>query len=520
MAQSLIARLRRRFRVAASSTTASAEAWALSRREFLKSAAAASAIVALPTLGAGCLPAQRFVEPGRQQARGERIVILGGGLAGLAAAHELSRRGIAVTVLEARARVGGRVFTLKNLVDGKTCEGGGELIGRNHPLWLHYADKFGLTFTDVTEDESLHFSVTIGGRQLSDEQLKHAYVEIEKALAAMNALAADVDAATPWASPNATELDRLSVADWFARQPIDPMAGQMIGAQIAADNAVALERQSLLGMLAAVKGGGLDGYWEDSEVYRCRGGNQQLAERLAATLPEGALVRGEAATAVVRKSDRVEIETNRGRTLVADDVIVAIPPSAWGAIRFSPALPQHLRPQMGTAVKYLTALRGPCWLETKSSPWSVSDGPLSWTWHATDGQPGSREEVLTAFSGGPAAEICRSWPRERRDAMYRGELERVFRGYARAVQKTCFMDWPADRWTRCGYSFPAPGQITRMGSQWQEGIDRIHFAGEHTNYAFAGYMEGALQSGMAVANRLASRSAQANIFSDLIRNGD
>ena len=61
-------------------------------------------------------------------------------------------------------------------------------------------------------------------------------------------------------------------------------------------------------------------------------------------------------------------------------------------------------------------------------------------------------------------------------------------------------------WTKASYSFAAPGEVTTMGPILHKGIeDRLHFAGEHACYKFAGYMEGALTSGLAVARRLALR---------------
>ncbi len=65
-----------------------------------------------------------------------------------------SAAGYDVTVLEARNRVGGRVITFTDFVPGKHVEGGGELIGSNHPTWVAYADKFKLAFLDVTEERS------------------------------------------------------------------------------------------------------------------------------------------------------------------------------------------------------------------------------------------------------------------------------------------------------------------------------------------------------------------------------
>jgi monoamine oxidase len=67
------------------------------------------------------------------------------------------------------------------------------------------------------------------------------------------------------------------------------------------------------------------------------------------------------------------------------------------------------------------------------------------------------------------------------------------------------MDWPGDPWTLAGYSFPAPGQVTTVGPLLRKGVGNLHFCGEHTSYKFVGYMEGALNSGAALAKRIALR---------------
>jgi monoamine oxidase len=68
------------------------------------------------------------------------------------------------------------------------------------------------------------------------------------------------------------------------------------------------------------------------------------------------------------------------------------------------------------------------------------------------------------------------------------------------------VDWPGNKWTKGSYSFPKPGEVTRAGPLLHAGfLKRIHFAGEHTCYAFTGYMEAALQSGIRVAEQIARR---------------
>ena len=66
------------------------------------------------------------------------------------------------------------------------------------------------------------------------------------------------------------------------------------------------------------------------------------------------------------------------------------------------------------------------------------------------------------------------------------------------------MDWLDDPWTLGSYSFPQPGEVTRVGPLMHQSFrGRLHFAGEHTCYAFTGYMEGALRSGLRVAEQIA-----------------
>jgi monoamine oxidase len=127
---------------------------------------------------------------------------------------------------------------------------------------------------------------------------------------------------------------------------------------------------------------------------------------------------------------------------------------------------------------------------------------VSLTWHGTDGQKGAGE-ALIAFSGGPAADLCREWTATQRDRNYRAELEKIYRGITTSFVRARFMDWPSDPWSKASYSFPAPGQVTAQGPTLRQGLGRLHFAGEYCSYAFMGYMEGALNSGAAAARRIA-----------------
>ncbi len=189
--------------------------------------------------------------------------------------------------------------------------------------------------------------------------------------------------------------------------------------------------------------------------------------------------------------------------MAGDDVVLAVPPSVWEKIKIDPPLPKGLRPQMGTNVKYLAAVSGQFW--KPATPVAHTNGQISMTWEGTDAQPGEQGAELTSFSGGPAAEACRGSLRGPRAAAYAALLERLYAGFGKSFVQSRFMDWPADPFTRAGYSFPAPGEITTLGPTLRAGIGRLHFAGEHACYKFVGYMEGALNSGASLARRIAER---------------
>ena len=464
----------------------------ITRREMLQRSFAA---------GAALLISERFGNP--LTAAAGRVAIVGAGFSGLAAGYELSKAGYEVTVVEARNRVGGRVISFSDLVPGKIVEGGAELIGSNHPAWVSYAKQFKLQFLDVGE-EDLEFPIVLGGKRLTAEQSEQLWEEMEKAFNTIITDAATVDADEPWKATSAETLDKRTLADWIDKLSATPLCKAALRTMMMADNGVVSEWQSYLANLAMVKGGGLEKYWEESEVYRCQGGNQQLARRFVDAIGTARVITRMPVRSISMTDRGGRVTLADGKVLEADHVLLTAPPSVWNKIAIDPVLPPALGPQMGTNVKYLMALKSAVWRRAELAPEMLSDGPVSLTWHGTDGQKGAGE-ALVAFSGGPAADICREWTATQRDRNYLTELNKVYRGITASFVRARFMDWPSDPWAKASYSFPAPGQVTLQGPTLRQGIGRLHFAGEYTSYAFMGYMEGALNSGAAAARRIAMR---------------
>ncbi|MCY2954526.1 MAG: FAD-dependent oxidoreductase [Planctomycetota bacterium] len=470
---------------------------AASRREVLKLAAVASAGLLIGGCAAGV--AGLF-----KKRVGKRVIIVGGGFAGLACAHELHEAGYDVNLFEARRRVGGRVVSLTDFVQGKVVEGGGELIGANHPTWMAYKDRFKLELLELPENGSLSGPVVIEGKPLDEKQARALTEEMDAALRRMIDDARKVNADEPWRSEDAGKLDLRTVGDWVASLDASRLCKRAVIADLEADAGVAVARQSYLAKLTQVKGGGLEKYWEQSWRYRCKGGNQELAVRLARSIGMLRLKLGTPAVAIHATNTVVHVSTADGKTYEADDVVLAIAPSAWPKIQIYPELPAVLRVQMGAAVKYLMAMKGRFPNPAGFAVGGFTDGAVSRTWDGTAGQ-GEGEAALVAYSAGPAAEGMRKHEPELRDAAYLAELQKLYPDIGRQYKASRFMDWPADPWTRAGISFPGPGDVMTTGPLLRKGHGQIHFAGEHACYKFAGSMEGALNSGVSLAKRLAVR---------------
>src|SRR6185295_150974 len=232
---------------------------------------------------AGLLLSDRF-SFGGQRPSGPRVVVIGAGFAGLAAAYELAHAGADVTVVDARNRVGGRVVSFTDLTPGAAMEGGAELIGTNHPIWLDYAKRFKLSFVDITEEDA-EAPIVLNGRRLSSAESEKLWTEMDDVLNKMNADAARVtDGFEPWRSPGAAAWDKRAQSEWIAAQSCSDLCKAGLDAQLVADNGVATSWQSYLGNLAQIRGGGVERYWTETEVYRCRGGNQQMAAAIVAEL--------------------------------------------------------------------------------------------------------------------------------------------------------------------------------------------------------------------------------------------
>lgn len=481
------------------------------RRRFLKESLAASTAL---LLSAGAASGRsRVVRDGAK-----RVVVIGAGFSGLACAHELLSVGYDVTVVEARHRTGGRVLSAnaangREFVKGRNVEFGAELIGSNHLAWVNYATQFGLQFLDVTADDDAEAPIVLDGRKLSGAEAAALWEELRLALNQLNELAAPVVVDEPWTTPNALELDRRSVRQWIDELDVSPSVTALVQINQTADNGQDTHRQSLLGQLTSVKGGGLEKYWTESEVYRCRGGNDLLAVRLAEAIGHDRILTARPVQCVAQCGPGMRVTLRDGRVLECDDVVLTAPPKTWKHIRFCPALPAAMNPQTGFNAKYFALVRDRFWEQhdPRLSEYGLSDHGFHMTWDGTNNQGPVDETAggacLVGFAGGSECERALKMTPKARERFFTECLENLFPGYQQNLVRSFYMAWPNDHWAGASYSFPAPGEVTTVGPllAHPHHDGHLHLAGEHTCYKFVGYMEGALQSGIRVARNLAVR---------------
>jgi len=469
----------------------------------MKAAAAAGAGMLLGKCGT----ADPFMRSGTGK---PAVVVIGAGLAGLACAYELANAGCEVKVLEARNRIGGRVLTFKDMAGGRVVEGGGEFIGAKHTIWASYAAKFGLAQRQVEPDAGER-PIVIGRNKLSSDEARRVIEEMTGAQRALSEAASGVDAVRPWMTQvrevGAEQIDGRSMGDWLRSLAVSDLTKRVIRAAFEGRFGVALERMSYLAFLALVKGGGAETFWTDHEAMRCEQGAGALAERLAKELVKGSgaeILLGSPVISVVVGNQGAMVTTEWQR-MRADAVVLTAPPSTWSKIHFAPTLPVGLKPQMGVAVKYLAEVKKRFWKEAGLSARGMTDGDISMTWEATVGEGGGGA-VLACLSGGPAAERIREREPITRAAFYKSEMEKIFTGYAENASEGDgggrFIDWAGDPWAMGAYSIGAPGRMKTVGQTLESGIDCLHFAGEYASFAFAGTMEGALESGVRTARRM------------------
>jgi len=400
-----------------------------------------------------------------------RVVVVGAGFAGLLAAHRIAQAGHEVVVLEARDRVGGRVWS-QELAPGdprSVVERGGEFVLGGYDVMRAVMAGLGLELADMT-------------MSYYEREPRGAGLTTHQDLARCAAVVAGAAAS----APPGTSLGEV-VPTWRG----SPAALAAYVSRVEVTNGVGAE------VLAAAALADVTTGFARRPCWRVAGGNQQVAQGLAGRL--GAPVWLRSPVRLVEHDHKgVRVLTGDGE-VAGDAVIVAVPMAVLRNLPFSPGFPQSRREAWRRAglahnAKLHIPLTRPA---TASAVQSVPE--RFWTWTATDAS-GQIQPVLHAFAGTEAglatlavAEGPATWAS--RVAALRPEL-------SMDLDRALLSTWSDDPWAGESYSALTVEVADGDDELIAAPLGRVHIAGEHTAGAWSGLMEGALRSGVRAADEV------------------
>lgn len=441
-------------------------------------------------------------QPMSASSRPPSILIIGAGIAGLTAAYELRRRGREVHVVEARARIGGRVHTVRNgFQHDQTAEAGGELIESDHEAVRTLARTFRLTLQPALRSGFGSFLALPRNGQTRASQ-SHIWQLFQRLFArALDEYkrveySPDSPVTRAWARQSLDEALRHAQADAKTRA----MAMSLRGFFLAEP-----EELSLLMVLDQMRSSG-----DPSKLGACRiaGGNDRLAAALAKAIgPASISLRHEAIAIRQSAQDvRVTIEDSHGdrAEAVADFVIVTAPAPIVRRIKFEPKLPdaqQHAIDTLvyGRATKSLLQFARPFWRRAGRPRAFGTNLDVGAVWDGSEHQRGPGA-ILVSLAGGAASTAAQQLLRSP-DLEGFSEQLRFLGGTARdrrVVASQCFV-WEDDPWSAGGYAVFTPGFDPGWRRWLAAPAGRILFAGEHTSLESQGYINGAVLSGQRAA---------------------
>ncbi|MFJ3912875.1 flavin monoamine oxidase family protein [Streptomyces vinaceus] len=432
------------------------------------------------------------------------VIVLGAGLAGLAAARDLAGGGADVLVVEARDRVGGRVEQTR-LPDGRLVQLGGEVVGRAHTAYTDLVAELGLTLVPsyVAEPGDLVRATPEG---MSATEPPHWFGPGDetchgKVTAAFASLARTVDPDDPWSHPGATALDRQSVGDWLRAEGATPAVVRLweIGQLALADGSC--ERTSLLAALrkhAAVPGSGHYEY-EAWEGLRVAEGSATVALRMADAL-DGRIRTGSAAEAVSVAPGRCSVRLAGGETLTSAALVSALPVGPLRSVAVTGVSDGRLaslhRQRNALAAKFTAAYDRPFWRDRGLSGLSECEGVLGSTWPQSEG-------VLSALVPPERFGVLLGAPAHLRERELLGEIARLYGDEAYHPLTTHLRMWGTDPWTRGYVTQWTPGDVMAVGPRHGTHEPPFYVCG--SDQWVAGYMEGAVRTGRDTAEEVLRR---------------
>ena len=420
------------------------------------------------------------------------VVVIGAGFAGLVAARELGNAGLNVIVLEARDRLGGRVWTDAQL--GHDLELGG--------TWVHWVQPH--TWAEMTRygREIIRSPRTERAYWLGENDAVHSgslddfmnLISPGQAALVADALAAIPRAGDPLSAGSMFALDGMSLQDRFDALELSPeerFANEAVwvGHCNAPLNDVGLS--SALRWVAA-SGGSWELMHEASATYRVVGGMSAFVAEIAKHVPGE--IRCNSRVASVNQHDGgATVTLDSGGSIQARYVVTTLPINIATSITYNPPLPESWR---RVAAEKVASKGVKVWIRVRGAverffAYSTQKHPLSVVKAEFIGDDSS---ILVGF--GPdheAIDLTSVAEVQRALNVWRDDLE---------VLEVASHDWMHDEDSGTTWQIHRPGQFTRDHHALQQPQGALHFATTDNANLWGGFIDGAIESGLRVARQI------------------
>jgi monoamine oxidase len=498
------------------------------RREFLKRTGAVGAAVAVAGPAALARPARA--------AGSARVVIVGGGIAGLAAALTLQDKGVSSEIYESSGRLGGRMHSDWTEFGHGFWEGGqqaelcGELIDTNHKTILQLAQRFGLPTVDLlgAQPNGTEDTYWIFGADYPKDQADKDFQPVHQTLQDQ---VQQTSYPTLYNSftPAGQFFDRMTVYDWIANYVPGghkSQFGALLNAAYNEEYGAETTDQAALNLIYLLgfnpKPGNFSIYGKSDERYHIVGGNTLLPLAIANALPQGSIHLSSRMTSIKTNADGTITMTfdtgGSSKVVTADEVILCMSFAVLRTLDYSRAgfddLKKTAITELGAGInaKLNVQFSSRIWNASGSDGSIYTDLPLQSGWEVTRGQTG----VTGIFVEYPGANVAKSMAQSNPyttnltnpqvttfTKQLLKQLTPVFPGITKQWNGKAMLSTPfTDPNFLCSYSYWKPGQYTGFSGYEKARQGNIHFAGEHCSQDFQGFMEGGASEGVRAANEI------------------
>ncbi len=442
--------------------------------------------------------------------------MIGGGLAGLSAAYELREAGHNVTVLEARTRPGGRVFTIRGqFADGLFAEAGATNVFDVHEWTLKYLKLLGVELEPVSppaggsvfhvqgrrivvnpgQPVQWPFELSAAEKGMGRRELWQKYV-----VPTVEEIGNPADA--NWPSPSLLRYDRISFTDFLRERGASPGAITILKLGLADQLGEGADKVSALDLLreAAPR-------LREKQAFVVRGGSDTFPRAFAAKLRD--TIEYAAVVKRIEQDDReARVVYERGgenAVVHADRVVCAIPFAVLRQVEFAPALSREKQKaiaQLGntSVVRVFLQTRKRFWLDENLTGAATTDLPLMTAYDKTFYLPGPRGMLEVYAAGERARRLAAMTPSDRLSFTL-SQVEKIHPAIRKHYEGGSSVCWDDEPFSRGAYAWFRPGEMTDLMPHVATPEGRIHFSGDHTS-PFPGWMDGALRSGYRAAKEV------------------